>query len=95
MQDIFDRYLDYLKAERNASDYTVRNYRSDLLGGKTEAGAKGFFQFLRQREIATLQNVDRLTLRGYYHIRGYPKFGTSLCNHIWVVINNVYIPFYG
>ncbi|HEX73663.1 MAG TPA: site-specific integrase [Dehalococcoidia bacterium] len=31
MQDIFNRYINYLEAERNASPYTVRNYTTDLL----------------------------------------------------------------
>ncbi len=42
--------------ERNASPYTVRNYTTDLLG---------FFQFLRDKEIDSLKEVDRHTLRDY------------------------------
>ena len=56
MQEIFNRYINYLEAERNASVYTVRNYTSDLLE---------FFDFLRDRGIASLKEVDRHTLRGY------------------------------
>ena len=32
MQEIFNKYINYLEAERNASPYTVRNYTTDLLG---------------------------------------------------------------
>ena len=42
--------------ERNASPYTVRNYTTDLLD---------FFQFLRDKEIDSLKEVDRYTLRDY------------------------------
>lgn len=56
MQQIFNRYINYLEAERNASPYTVRNYTHDLLG---------FFEFLRARKIASLNEVDKHTLRDY------------------------------
>ena len=40
---VFNRYINYLEAERNASPYTVRNYTTDLLD---------FFDFLRgQRRL--------------------------------------------
>ncbi len=38
------------------SAYTVRNYTADLVG---------FFDFLRERSIGSLKDVDRLTLRDY------------------------------
>ena len=56
MQAVFNKYVDYLEAERNASPYTVRNYTTDLLG---------FFQFLRDRDIDSLKGVDRHVLRDY------------------------------
>ena len=57
MQDnIFERYLAYLQAERNASVYTVRNYRNDLLE---------FFDYVREKRIDTIRNVNRQTLRGF------------------------------
>ncbi len=65
MQQVFDRYINYLTAEKNASRYTVRNYASDLLGGTTEKGQKGFFQFLRLKNVDTLDQVDRQVIRDY------------------------------
>jgi integrase/recombinase XerC len=65
MQQVFDRYINYLTAERNASRYTVRNYATDLLGGTTEKGQKGFFQFLRLKNVDTLDQVDRQVIRDY------------------------------
>ena len=56
MQEIFDRYIDYLKAERNASHYTVRNYTADLLD---------YFNFLRNKRIDTLREVDKRIMRDY------------------------------
>jgi len=56
VQQIFNKYINYLEAERNASPYTVRNYTTDLLD---------FFQFLRSKEISSLREVDRHTLRDY------------------------------
>ncbi len=56
MQKVFDRYINYLEAERNASPYTVRNYRNDL---------SDFFHFLKQKEIGLLDEVDRHVLRDY------------------------------
>ncbi len=56
MQQIFNKYKDYLEVERNASPYTVSNYTTDLLG---------FFQFLRDKKIDSLKEVDRHTLRDY------------------------------
>ena len=65
MQEVFDRYIDYLRAERNASPYTVRNYASDLLGGKRPESEKGFFQFLRLKGVGSLEEVDKHTMRDY------------------------------
>ncbi|HEX9976949.1 MAG TPA: site-specific integrase, partial [Dehalococcoidales bacterium] len=56
MQEVFTKYLNYLRVERNASPYTVRNYTTDLLG---------FVQFLKERDIDSLQEVDKTVLRDY------------------------------
>jgi len=60
MRDDFDRHLEafrnYLLAERNASPYTVRNYKASL---------ERFFSFLREGKIRSLEKVDHRTLRGF------------------------------
>ena len=56
MQEVFNKYVNYLEAERNVSPYTVRNYTTDLLG---------FFQFLKTKEIGSLREVDKPVLRDY------------------------------
>ncbi len=56
IQQIFDKYINYLEAERNASRYTVRNYKNDLLD---------FFHFLRTKRVSSLEDVDKSVLRGY------------------------------
>ena len=56
MQELFNKYINYLEAERNASHYTVRNYTHDLLD---------FFEFLKIKGIGSLNEVDKHTLRDY------------------------------
>ena len=56
MQEVFTKYINYLEVERNASPYTVRNYTTDLLG---------FFQFLSDKGVSSLKEVDRHVLRDY------------------------------
>ena len=56
MQEVFNKYRNYLEAERNASPYTVRNYTTDL---------SGFFNFLKTKGISLLEEVDRHVLRDY------------------------------
>jgi integrase/recombinase XerC len=62
MQEIFNKYIDYLRAERSASRYTLRNYTTDLMGSKR---IKGLFTFLLERGVSSLDNVDRPVLRDY------------------------------
>ena len=56
MQEVFNKYIDYLQAEKNASVYTVRNYTKDLLE---------FFNFAMENEIKSLRQIDKQTLRNY------------------------------
>jgi len=56
MQEVFNRYVNYLEAERNVSPYTVRNYTTDLLD---------FFQFLKTKGIGSLKDVDKPVLRDF------------------------------
>jgi len=56
VQEVFNKYINYLEAERNASPYTVRNYTTDLLD---------FFQFLTTKGVGSLKEVDRHVLRDY------------------------------
>jgi integrase/recombinase XerC len=59
LQENFDRYIKYyLEAEKNASPYTVRNYKDDLLD---------FLYFLKKKKIDPLDEtkVDRHVLRDY------------------------------
>ncbi len=56
MQQIFNQYVSYLEAERNASPYTIRNYTTDLLD---------FFSFLKSQKIGSLHEVDKQVVRDY------------------------------
>ncbi len=62
MYEIFNQYINYLEAERNVSPYTVRNCKTDMLGSKN---IKGFFTFLDEKGIDSLDKVDRYLLRDY------------------------------
>jgi site-specific recombinase XerD len=65
MREVFNRYLDYLKAERNASAYTIRNYMTDLVGTYKRGAGKGFFQFIMMKDIADFNDVDKQVIRDY------------------------------
>jgi tyrosine recombinase XerC len=56
MNEVFSQYLAYLEAERNVSAYTVRNYSNDLIE---------FFNYVREKGVDTLRDVNKQTLRGY------------------------------
>jgi len=56
MQEVFNKYIDYLQAEKNASAYTVRNYTDALLE---------FFTYVRGQGIDSLREVNKQTIRGY------------------------------
>ncbi len=56
MQEIFNKYIDYLEAERNASPYTVRNYSNDLIE---------FLNFVREKKVSSLEEVNRQILRDF------------------------------
>ena len=60
-----ERFVDYLEAERHASRYTVRNYKSDLIGNLQHGSEKGFFQFLDHKGVTTLEEVDKTLMREY------------------------------
>jgi integrase/recombinase XerC len=60
-----DRFVDYLEAEKHASRYTVRNYKSDLIGNLQHGTEKGFFQFLDSMGITSLEAVDKAIMRQY------------------------------
>ena len=65
MQEVLNRYIDYMKAGRNASPYTVRTYYNALVGNNIRGTQKGFFPFLMMKKINSLEKVDKQTLRDY------------------------------
>jgi integrase/recombinase XerC len=62
MQEVFNKYIQYLEVEQNASPYTIRNYITDVCGSKN---IKGLFAFLKEKGINSLGDVDRTVLRDY------------------------------
>ena len=56
MQEVFSKYIEYLKVERNASRYTVRNYTDTLLE---------FFDYVKGQGIGSFRDVNKQTIRSY------------------------------
>ena len=65
MQDIINKYIDYLKVGKNASPYTIRTYQNALVGNSIRGTQKGFFPFLLMKKIDTLDKVTKQTVRDY------------------------------
>jgi len=67
MEECLDRFITYLVVERNASPYTVRNYRREV--GE-------FLRFLKGEGVSSLQEVERQHLSRYLlwlRAKGYAK----------------------
>ena len=65
MQEVFNKYINYLEVEKGASPYTVRNYINDLIGNYKRGAEKGFFQYLKLKRISSVEEVDKHVLRDY------------------------------
>ena len=65
MQEVFDKYIDYLKVGKNASLYTIRTYQSALIGNNIRGSQKGFFPFLLMKKVDSLDKVTKHTIREY------------------------------
>jgi tyrosine recombinase XerC len=77
MPEAFDKFIDYLEVERNASRYTVRNYKADL---------QEFFEFLRKKNIQSLDEVDKNVLRDYLYLLMEAEFArTSIARKLSAV----------
>jgi integrase/recombinase XerC len=64
MDDLIERYIQYLQYERNASPHTVRNYRSDLMQFRNFlAPAKGSED--QAGRSVPLNSIDALRIRAY------------------------------
>jgi integrase/recombinase XerC len=55
-QTYLNRFITYMVAERNASPYTVRNYRHEVAE---------FLEFLESEDVHRLQEIDRPVARRY------------------------------
>ena len=73
MRDSIQRFLTYLKVERNSSDYTIKSYREDLTS---------LMDFLAEEDnsVPHPSKITPLDLRGYVaalHEAGYAKSSIS------------------
>jgi integrase/recombinase XerC len=80
MDELIDRYINYLQYERNASPHTIRNYRSDL---------EQFRDFLAQGKSGAAVNiaaVDTLRIRSFLaHLYSNEKKKTSVARKLAAV----------
>jgi len=56
MDEQLQRYLTYMRTSRNASPYTIKNYRTDI---------KQFLDYCSAQAITSLDGIDRSLLRSY------------------------------
>jgi integrase/recombinase XerC len=59
MDNLIDRYVNYLRYERNASPHTVRNYHSDLLQ------FRDYLQAGNPEAAVDVRTIDALRIRGF------------------------------
>jgi len=80
MDDLIERYVNYLRYERNASPHTIRNYQSDLVQFRDylTAGMK--------EQVVDLASVDPLRIRGFLaHLFEREKKKTSIARKLAAV----------
>ncbi len=59
MDELIERYVNYLQYERNASPHTVRNYRSDLLQ------FRNFLTHGQPKDSINISRIDALCIRAF------------------------------
>ncbi len=68
MKDVLNKFVIYLKDERNYSDYTITNYSIDI---------EEFYVFLKKENITRLQDVDYKMLRKYLNYMTENKYSNK------------------
>lgn len=74
MRNNINKFLEYLKYEKNFSDYTVLNYNKDL---------EKFNEFLEKQKIDNINNIDLNIIRNYLVFLHNLKLSKkTICRHI-------------
>ena len=64
MDELIERYIQYLQYERNASPHTVRNYRSDLMQFRDFLARAGGTEGQPVKHVP-IKSIDALRIRGF------------------------------
>lgn len=74
MKEDINKFLDYLKYERNYSDHTITGYQNHL---------ELFLEFLNNKKISNYNEVEYNIMRNYINYLYEKKYESkSICNHI-------------
>lgn len=65
MKQLLESYLCYLQLERSLSPHTFQSYRLDLAGNRKRGNNHGFFPFVEEKRVASLDDVDKNLMRDY------------------------------
>lgn len=85
MDDLIERYIQYLRYERNASPHTVRNYRSDLMQLRNFL-AQSTGQEGKPAEEVKIRSIDSLRIRAFLaHLYENEKKKTSIARKLAAV----------
>ena len=68
MKDVLNKFVIYLKDEKNYSDYTITNYSIDI---------EEFYVFLKKENITRLQDTDYKMLRKYLNYMTENKYSNK------------------
>lgn len=74
MSNILDKFIEYLKYEKNYSEYTIKNYLLDL---------EQFTNFCNTNNISKFEKIDYQFIRKYLNFLYEKKYTSkSICRHI-------------
>lgn len=65
MNELIDKYMEYLDIERGASQHTLRNYRRDLIDFKDFLGSIPSKSSISNESLIDIDKIDNISIRSY------------------------------